>query len=208
MPLTARPRTFNPQSDMEARMTSEVTGAQGGVPWRLVGWGGAVALILAPLVAMQAFPESGVNWTASDFLFAILMIGGVGLLFELGIRASRSWAYRGGIALGLAAGFLAIWINLAVGIVGNEDNPINLVFMGVVALGIAGALVARGEARLMVRAMVVPAVVQAAIGATVFVFNASAEPPGRVGLLILIEGFALLWLGSALLFRRAGGAGA
>ena len=124
--------------------------------WRLAGWGVAVAIILAPLVAMQ-LDAPGVNWTLSDFIFAIVLIGSVGLLFELGVRASGSWAYRGGVAMALAAGFLTIWINLAVGIVGNEDNPINLAFMVVVLLAIAGAIVARGKAELMTRAMLVPA---------------------------------------------------
>lgn len=184
-------------------MTIDVANVRGGIPWRLIGWGAAVALILAPLAAMQ-LDAPGVVWTLSDFIFAIVLIGGVGLLFELGVWASRSWAFRGGVALGLAAGFLTIWINLAVGIVGNEDNPINLVFMVVVALAIAGSVVAWGQARLMARAMAVPAAIQAAIGIIVFASNANAEPPGRIGLLILIEGFAALWLASALLFRKAG----
>ncbi len=174
----------------------------GGSRLRLIGWGVAVAVVLAPLVAMQ-LGAPGVDWTLSDFIFAIVMIGGVGLLFELGVRVSRSWAYRGAVALGLAAGFLTIWINLAVGIVGNEDNPINLVFMGVVALAIAGAIIARGKAALMAWAMAAPAVAQALVGIVVFAFNDGAEPPGRFGLLALIEGLAFLWLASALLFRNA-----
>ncbi|HWI76634.1 MAG TPA: hypothetical protein VNS53_06080 [Sphingomicrobium sp.] len=171
--------------------------------WRLFGWAAAVALILAPLVAMQ-LDAPGVNWTAGDFLFAIVLIGGTGLLFELAARASRSWAYRGGVALALIASFLIIWINGAVGIIGDEDNPANLVFGVVLAIEIAGVIVARAKAEGMVRAMAVTAGAQALIGLIVFARGiATNEPPGALGLLILIEGFAVLWLGSALLFARA-----
>ena len=171
-------------------------------PWRVIGWGTAVALILAPLVAMQFTGE--VNWTIADFIFAIVMIGGVGLLFELAVRASASWAYRAGAALALAAGFLTVWINGAVGIIGNEDNPANVVFAGVVAIAIAGSIVAAAKAPLMVRAMAVAGTAQGLIGIIVFASDAGASaPPGPVKLLILIEAFAALWFASALLFRKA-----
>jgi hypothetical protein len=171
-------------------------------PWRVIGWGIAVALILTPLAAMQFTKE--VDWTAADFVFAIVMIGGLGLLFELAVRVSRSWAYRGGVALALVAGFLLIWINGAVGIIGDEDNPANLVFMAIIAMAVAGAIVAGGNAALMARAMAVAAVAQALVGAIVFAIDAGASaPPGPVKLLILIEGFAAMWLGSSLLFRKA-----
>jgi hypothetical protein len=172
-------------------------------PWRVIGWGIAVAIVLAPLVAMQ-LQAPGVDWTLGDFIFAIVLIGGVGLLFELAVRMSRSWAYRGGVALALATAFLLIWINGAVGIIGNEDNPANLVFIAIIAIAIAGSIVAGGKAALMARAMAVAAVAQALVGAAVFAIDAGASaPPGPVKLLILIEGFAAMWLGSSLLFRKA-----
>ena len=175
-------------------------------PWRVIGWGLAVALILAPLVAMQV-GAPGVVWTLSDFIFAIVLIGGAGFMFELAVRASGSWAYRAACALALATAFLLVWINGAVGIIGNEDNPANFVFLVVILMAVAGALVARGKAALMARAMTVAGIAQALVGIAVFAFNDGAEPPGRLGLLILIEGFAVMWLGSAWLFRRAAGMG-
>jgi hypothetical protein len=171
--------------------------------WRLFGWGAAVALILTPLVAMQ-LDAPGVNWTLGDFIFAIVMIGGTGLLFELAARMSRNWANRGAVALALLASFLIIWINGAVGIIGNEDNPANLVFGVVLAIEIAGAIVAKAKAEGMVRTMLVTAGAQALIGLVVFTRGiAVSEPPGAFGLLILIEAFAVLWLASALLFAKA-----
>lgn len=172
-------------------------------PWRIAGWGIAGAIILAPLVAMQ-LDAPGVNWTLSDFIFAIVLVGGVGLLFELAARASRSWAYRGGVALALAATFLLIWINRAVGIIGNEDNPANLVFGAILLMALAGTIVARGRAEGMVRAMTVAGAAQTLVAVFVFARGIAAnEPPGAFGLLLLIEGLAAFWFLSARLFGKA-----
>jgi hypothetical protein len=174
-------------------------------PWRIIGWGIAVAIILAPLVAMQ-LGAPGVVWTLSDFIFAIVLIGGVGLLFELAVRASKSWPYRGGVALALATAFLLVWINGAVGMIGNEGNPANLVFIAIIAMAIAGSIVAEGKARLMARAMTVAGVAQALVGVIVFAEGAGgSEPPGPAALFVLIEIFAAMWFASAWLFRKAAG---
>lgn len=82
--------------------------------WRIIGWGAAAALLLTPLIAMQFTSE--VNWTASDFVFAILMFGTAGLLFELAARMIRNGWLRALAALAIVAAFLVIWIDAAVGI--------------------------------------------------------------------------------------------
>lgn len=170
--------------------------------WRIAGWGFAAALLLTPAVAMQFSSE--VNWTVFDFVFAAVMIGGTGLLIELAVRSSSKWSYRGGALLALAAAFLLIWINGAVGIIGNESNPANLVFLGIVGIAAVGTLIARGRAGGMAVAMVAATAAQALTGLVVFAVGAgSTEPPGPIGLLVLIEFFVVLWLGSALLFRKA-----
>jgi hypothetical protein len=167
------------------------------IPWRLVGWSIPVLLLMVPWLAKAP-------WTAADFIVAGTMFAIVGAAFELAVRASGNRAYRGGAAVGLATAFLLVWINLAVGIIGNEDNPLNLVFFGVIAIAVAGAIVARFQAEGMARAMSVAGVLQALIGIVVFILNAGAsEPPGAIGLLLLIEFFALLWFLSAWLFRKA-----
>jgi hypothetical protein len=56
----------------------------------------------------------------------------------------------------------------------------------------------------MARAIAEAAFAQALVGAIVVAIDAGASaPPGPVKLLILIEGFAAMWLGSSLLFRKA-----
>ena len=178
-------------------MTEMTNGnARRGLGWvRPIAWGGAAALILLPLVAMQFTAE--VNWTVGDFIFAAMLIGGVGLAAELAVRISSSWSYRGGAALGLAAGFFLIWANGAVGYIGSEDNPYNLAFIGVVALAFAGALISGFRAKGMAVAMLVAGSAHAAAG-----LGGLAQDP-RTGPITLV--FVGMWLGSARLFHRAAG---
>lgn len=133
----------------------EFTTKRGMMPWRIVGWGTAALLLLLPLVAMQFTEE--VRWSPGDFIFAALMFGTVGAAFELTIRSTRNWAYRAGVACALGASFLIVWAGGAVGMIGDEDNPYNLLFLGVIVVALVGSVVARFRARGMAVAMGVAA---------------------------------------------------
>lgn len=177
-------------------MASKAEGRRN-VPWRIIGWGTAAVLLLIPLFA-------GFPWTLSDFVFAGAIFAIVGGVFELAVRRSGNLSYRGGVTMALATAFLLVWINGAVGIIGNEDNPANLMFLGVIAIAITGSIVARFKAYGMARAMVMAAAAQALVGVVALVYRLGAnEPPFYPGVLILIFGFCGPWLLSAWLFRRA-----
>lgn len=161
---------------------------------RLLGWGTAGLLLLAPLVAMRIAPDSGVNWTLSDFIFAAFLLGGVGLAAELAVRISTSWTYRIAAGLGLAAGFFLLWANAAVGYIG-DDNPLTILFVGVVALAFLGSLIAGFRAKGM-------AVAMAAAGIAHFIAGAIGFPQDPItGPITLV--FTAMWLSSAWLFRKA-----
>lgn len=163
-------------------------------PWRLIGWGGILGLLLLPAVAMQFTTE--VNWTGGDFLFAFLMLGSVGLAVELTVRANPAWSYRAGMGIVLAACFLTIWINLAVGIVGSEDNPVNALFFLVPLTAIAGSVLSGFRAGGMVIATILAAIVQIAV--MLYIWVAGAGFP--IGVTVF---FGTLWLVAAGLFRQA-----
>ena len=160
---------------------------------RPIAWGGAAALVLLPLVAMQFTRE--VNWGVGDFLFAAMLIGGVGLALELAVRISPNWSYRAGAALGLAAGFLLIWANGAVGYIGSEDNPYNLVFFMVIAIAFAGSLISVFRAQGMAYAMLAAGIAHLAAG----LGGVMADP--RTAPITLV--FTAMWLASARLFQKA-----
>ena len=161
--------------------------------WRIVVWGGAALLLLAPLVTMQFTKE--VRWTGSDFaVFGVMLVVPLGVL-ELAVRAAGSMAYRAAVAVALGASFLMTWANLAVGIIGSEDNLLNMVFFGVLAIGIAGAFIARFQPRGMARAMV-------AMGAAQVLVAVAALIGGHFTA-VLTGFFVGAWFMSAWLFRRA-----
>jgi hypothetical protein len=114
-------------------------------------------------------------------------------------------AYRAGAAVALAAGFLEVWMNLAVGIVGDTDNAQNQGFFGVVVAAMACAFVARLRPDGMARAMLATAGVQALLGLMVATapITARVEPMGPSGVLMLTGMFTALWLVSAGLFHRS-----
>lgn len=163
-------------------------------PWRVAGWGTAVALILLPLIAMRFTHE--VAWTASDFGLAILLIGSVGVVYELVARMTGNASYRAAISIALLTGFLIVWSNLAVGIIGDEGNPANLAFFGVLAIAIAGAYVARLQPEGMARALFATAFAQLLVSAIALV----ARMDLQMGIAILFVG---MWVASGLLFRIA-----
>ena len=167
--------------------------ARRGSPWRAVGWTLAGLVLLVPLVAMQFTRE--VNWTVGDFIFAGMLIGLVGLVLELTVRASRIPAYRGGVAAALAASFLIIWVNGAVGMIGDEGSRYTVLFLGVIGVALFGAIIARFRAAGMARAMLVAAIAHGAIAVGGMPIDL------RGGILSLC--FAAIWLLSAALFRKA-----
>lgn len=166
--------------------------------WRIIGWGGAVALILTPLVAMQFTAE--VNWDETDFILAALIFGIVGGLIEVAVRKSANWYFRFGSMCAVLAGFMVIWSNLAVGMIGNEDNPANLWFGAVLMIAVAGAILSRVRDGIISTAMFAAATAQAAIG--LFAGILSTDMRGGIFTIVL----AVLWIISGMLFRRAGAA--
>ena len=173
--------------------TADKGGARRGSAWRMFGWGFAALLLLVPLLAMQFTDE--VDWTVGDFLFAALLVGSVGLAYELTVRVSRSRPFRAAIAVALVASFLTVWVNGAVGMIGSEENPYNLLFLAVILLALAGSAIAGFRARGMALAMAAAAAAQASLG----IVGAFTDLRGG----ILATMFAGLWLLSAALFWKA-----
>ena len=172
-------------------------------PWRVIGWGGAAGLLLAPLVAMRFTEE--VDWTLSDFIFAGGLLLSVGLSFEVLLRRG-GLAYRAGSALALLGAFAMVWATGAVGIIGSEDNDANLMFAGVLAVAILGALIGRLRPTGMARAMAAAAVVQAVIGVVALAGGLGVgDPSWPLDVIGATVAWTGLWLAAAWLFRRAAG---
>ena len=169
--------------------------------WRIALWGTAAFLLLLPLAAMQFTGE--VNWDETDFAVFGAMLAVACGTYELGARMTGNRAYRAAVGVAVAAAFILVWMNLAVGIIGDEGNPANLMYGGVLAIGIIGALIARFEPQGMARALVAMALAQAMVAVIAVIAGTGypASPPLEIfGVTAL---FAVLWLISAWLFRRS-----
>jgi hypothetical protein len=172
-----------------------------GSRWRIAAWGTAAALISAPLFAMQISDE--VAWDLADFAFAAALVVGVGVVYELAARKTGSTACRAAVAVALAAAFILVWLNAAVGVIGSEDNPANLLYGGVLAVAIVGAVMVRFRPRGMARALVATALAQAMVAMLALIAGWGSTASGPLEISILNGFFVALWLISAWLFRKA-----
>lgn len=161
-------------------------------------WGGAAALLLLPAVAMQFTRE--VDWTLSDFVFMGLLLGAAAGAVEVGMRISGDLYYRLGVLAAAGAAFLSTWINAAVGIIGSEDNVVNLLYFAVIAVALLGALVARLAAPGLARAMLAALALHVGIGAAALALGWSTKPVQTIGITLFL---GTPWLFAAVLFRLA-----
>ena len=156
---------------------------------------------MIPFVGMRI--SNAWNWSLFDFIVMGALIFGTGLAYVLITRKAGTMAYRFAVGMALAAAFLLVWLNLAVGIIGSEDNPANLMYFGVLAVGIIGAIIARFRPQGMARALFATALAQALVAVIALIFGwapsgACRRDPGRD-----LRFFVALFVGSALLFRSA-----
>jgi len=120
------------------------------------------------------------------------------------VRRTGDAAYRIAAGLALAAVFLLIWINAAVGVIGSEDEGANLLYGGVLAVALAGAVVARFRAAGMAWAMAAAALAQGLVPAVASTLWPDARHLVWSSQVLGLTGlFAGMWLVSAWLFRRS-----
>lgn len=177
-------------------MTGQVQMRGGGQGWRIAMWGGAAALMLAAAVATRLTDEMA--WDPADFILVAIMLAAACGAWELAMRKTRNRAYSAGAVVAAGAAILLFLVNGAVGFIGNEDNPVNLLFFGVLTLAFGGAIIVRFRPEGMARTMAVTAGAQVAAAGL-----ALAMVPDVQGFLLGTAMFVPLWLLSSWLFARA-----
>ncbi|MFN8344260.1 MAG: hypothetical protein U0X91_04620 [Spirosomataceae bacterium] len=144
------------------------------------------------------------QWKPGAFVLAFtLLSGGVGLLYEAVTKKKMvQRTYRFAVVSVLAAVFALVWMNVAVGgILG--DNPANRMYFGVLLVGLIGAFMARLEAQPMSYTLFAMAFAMVSVPAIALFIGTPAFTNGVAAVFGLHVGFALPFIGSALLFRRA-----
>jgi len=158
--------------------------------------------LLIPLLAML-FTDS-FNWGPMDFIITGALLFGAGLSFDLITKRAGNTVYRYAFAVAIAAAAFLFFSNLAVGVIGSEDEPANAMYLGVIAVAVIGTILARFRAGGMARAMFVTALAQALTIVIALVFKMYDYPSSSVLEIFTVNGFFIvLWVIAGLLFRWA-----
>ncbi|WBH15848.1 hypothetical protein [Sphingomonas radiodurans] len=169
--------------------------------WRVTGWSIAALVLLLPLAAMQVTRE--VDWTASDFVFAGMLIGSAGLVIELTFRRHSHRSSRMGAALLTATSLALIWIDAAVGIINDDHATLNLIYPGIVILALVVAAVGRFRTVALARGSAGAAAMLAVTGVIAVI---ASDPAFAASVVAFHLTFVVAFLTAAALFHRVGAA--
>ncbi len=112
----------------------------------------AALLLLIPLAA--SFITAEMQWTFSDYVLVWVMLFVAGTTYTLVSRLSSDYTYKAAVALASVTGLFMVWSNLAVGIIGNEDNAINVVYFVIIMVGFIGAFWVRFQSKGLSRVLI------------------------------------------------------
>lgn len=161
-----------------------------------------VSILMVPLVAMQFTAE--VNWSPGDFIIMGLILFGTGISYVLLTRQAANVVYRIAAAAGLGATLLMVWANLAVGLIGSGPHLGNLMYLGVLAVGITGTVRSHLGARGMERSMYAMALSLILLAGIALAAGMHRYPGSSAGEVIGVNAFfAALFAISGVLFRYA-----
>jgi hypothetical protein len=159
-------------------------------------------ILMIPATAMLIKVE-GWAWDAADFVIIWVIIAGAVAAYKFVASKAAHRTYRVAAGIAVTTGVILMWINGAVGLIGSEENPANLMYGGVLAVGLAGAAIARLHPLGMARALFATAVAQFLVPVVALILWRPDFSPGVVQVFGLNFGFVLMFAGSALLFRHA-----
>ncbi|WP_116040450.1 hypothetical protein [Amycolatopsis palatopharyngis] len=113
-------------------------------------------------------------------------------------------AYRSAAGIAVVTAFVLVWAIGAVGVIGREGDRADLMYGGVLAVGIIGAVIARFRPHGMARALLATAVAQAVVAVIALIAGKHQSPVSSVFEILGLNGFFVaLFIGSAWLFRDA-----
>lgn len=161
---------------------------------------GTAALMTIPLMAKLFVDDF--QWTGFDFLAATLMLLAAGTFYQVIARKALNTTYRVACALAAFTSLFLLWANLAVGLIGSENNPANLMYLGVLGVEFLGIAIARFEARKMGITMFATAAAVAVVGLIALIGNMGDAVTETIGVNAM---FVFLFGMAGLLFRNASG---
>jgi hypothetical protein len=167
-----------------------------------------ITALLLGIPLLRNLFVTGWDWDIRVFLLVGAvgtLLFGIGLTLQMIIRKLGTPAYRAAVGLAVGATFLLVWGNFVQG--ADDVNPAAFSYFVAPIVGIIGAAMARFQPNGMARALFVTALVQALVLVIALIIRNPQVTPWSAAVL---RGFggnafnALLFVGSALLFRKAG----
>ncbi|MCW8092275.1 hypothetical protein [Alteromonas sp. ASW11-130] len=125
--------------------------------------------LLIPFIASQSSAEF--NWSVTDFVLVGTMLLVASLTFWFLSHKVTSRYCKTGIAIGILAYLAAMWANLAVGIVGNPENPVNLVFYALLLISTFITYLGKFSSKKLILAMLVPLIGFLVMASVAFFYN-------------------------------------
>jgi hypothetical protein len=167
---------------------------------RPIVWGIVALLVVAMLVAIQFTDE--VSW--DEAVAHVVILSAIGGIYEMARALSkRNTTYRAAFIIGLMGALLLGWMNGAVGIIGSEDNPANTLYGAVFIVGLLGSLISRFRPRGMALTLFTAAVLQMLVPVIALIVWRPDFSPGVLEVFGLNAFYAIVFVASGVLFRRA-----
>jgi hypothetical protein len=132
-------------------------------------------------------------WDLADFAIVGAMLVGACGTYELAARVTDNATYRFAVGVALAAAFILVWLSHGVGIIGKDGDPANVMYFGVLAVGITGAIIARLQPDGMARALVATALARALVAAVALIAGLGLPWSGALELTLLNGFFVVLF---------------
>lgn len=157
---------------------------------------GTLAFWMLPLLASQ-FVEDW-HWGLRGFLMAYLLFFFIGMAIALVSRRMGLWSYKAGVAVALLTAFGLAWSTMVH--VSGTENPANLWYFSVLAVGLAGAMLSRLRPPGLSLTLFVMASTLALLS---LILPSGAPPDLALRMAIGHAGGVLLFAAAGVLFRHA-----
>ena len=112
--------------------------------------------------------------------------------------------YKTALVLAIATVLILFWVIGAGGVLGADGDPADLMYIGVLAVGVTGAIIVRFQPMGMARAMIATALAQTLVTVIALIIGKQDAPYMSVFEIVSLNGFFVtLFLGSARLFQKS-----
>lgn len=153
------------------------------------------------LIPLWGVSVDGWDWDWHGFVVAGAFVFTAAMTYEVVATTVSNRAYRFAVGLAVMTAFVLTWVNFVLAV---DVSVANVLYFGVVLVGLVGAAIARLRARGMAVALFVTAIAQMLVPLIALAFWQTHVAPGAAVPGIGLNGvFIVLLAMSALLFRRA-----